>query len=110
MSARRVLVVWVNPLFRDSVLMLLRHPDVECVGVIESNEVVPDEISSMEPDTILVEEAEGHMSDEVMDVFEGPDFRGRLVSFSMGDNRLRVYHREEWAAVQAEDLLHLILS
>ena len=110
MTSRRVLVIWVNPLFRDSVLMLLRHPDVEYVGVINSSEVVPEEISSMEPDTILVEEAEGQVSEEVMDVFEGPDFRGRLVSFSMGNNRLRVYHREEWAAAQAEDLLHLILS
>lgn len=110
MISRRVLIIWVNPLFRDSVLMLLRHPDVKCVGVINSDEVVPDEISSMEPDTILVEEAEGRVSDEVMSVFEGPDFRGRLVSFSMGDNRLRVYQREEWAAVQADDLLHLILS
>ena len=110
MTFRRVIVIYANPLFRDSVLMLLRHPDVKCVGVIQRNEVVAEEVSSMEFDTILVEENEGHVSDEVMSVFEGPGFKGRLVSFSMDDNKLRVYQREEWAAIQAGDLLHLILS
>ena len=110
MSSRRVIVIYVNPLFRDSVLMLLRHPNVKCVGVVRSDEVIAEEVSSMEPDTILVEETEGYVSDEVMSVFEGPEFRGRLVSFSMDDNKLRVYQREEWAAIQADDLLHLILS
>ena len=110
MSSRRVIVIYANPLFRDSVLMLLKHPDVKCVGVMHSDEVAEEKIESMEPDTILVEETEGHMSNEVMNVFEGPEFRGRLVSFSMDDNVLRVYQREEWAAIQADDLLHLILS
>jgi len=110
MSARRVIVIYANPLFRDSVLMLLRHPEVKYVGIIHSDEVVAEQISSMKPDTILVEETEGHVSNEVMSVFEGPGFRGRLVSFSMDDNKLRVYQREEWAAIDADDLLHLILS
>lgn len=110
MSSRRVIVIYANPLFRDSVLMLLRHPEVECVEVIHRDEVVAEQISSMELDTILVEETEGQVSNEVMSVFEGPGFRGRLVSFSMDDNKLRVYQREEWAAIQADDLLHLILS
>lgn len=110
MTSRRVIVIYANPLFRDSVLMLLRHPDVKCVGVIHQNEVVAQEISDMELDTILVEETEGHVSNEVMSVFEGPGFTGRLVSFSMDDNKLRVYQREEWSAIQAGDLLHLILS
>lgn len=110
MTSQRVIVIYANPLFRDSVLMLLRHPDVKCVGVIPRHEVVAEEVSSMEPDTILVEETGGHVSSEAMSVFEGPEFRGRLVSFSMDDNKLRVYQREEWAAIQADDLLHLILS
>ena len=110
MFSRRVIVIYANPIFRDSVLMLLKHPNVKCVGVIHNDDVVEEKIANMEADTILVEETEGHVSNEVMNVFEGPEFRGRLVSFSMDDNVLRVYQREEWAAIQPDDLLHLILS
>jgi hypothetical protein len=32
MAVRRVFVIWANPIFRESVRLLLRHPDVEWVG------------------------------------------------------------------------------
>lgn len=110
MAARRVYVVWANPLFRDSVLALLRHPDVHCVGIMNRSAIVQEEILSTEPDTILVEKAGGQLSQEVMNLLEQSNFMGRLVSFSLTGNRLHVYHREEWVAVQADDLLRLILS
>jgi AmiR/NasT family two-component response regulator len=110
MASHRVFVVWVNPLFRDSVLVLLKDPAVECVGVAHDEGVVAEEILHAAPDTILVEEVDGHVAAPAMDLFETSDaFMGQLVSFSLRDNRLRVYRREEWIVAQADDLLHLIL-
>lgn len=110
MVSRRVFVVWANPIFRDAVLLLLRHPEVEYVGAANNDEDAVESILSMQPDTILVEETEGQVSTTILDLFERPTFRGRLVSLNLNDNRLRIYQREESTALHAEDLLHLILQ
>jgi len=109
MVSQRVFVVWVNPLFRDSVLILLRHPQVEYVGAANNENEAVDSILDMEPDTILVEETDGRISATIMNLFERPGFSGRLVSLNLRDNRLHVYQREEWTAHHADDLLHLVL-
>lgn len=107
--SQRVFVVWVNPLFRDSVLILLQHPQVEYVGAANDEDDAVENILDMEPDTILVEETDGKISATIMNLFERPSFRGRLVSLNLRDNRLHVYQREEWTALHADDLLHLVL-
>lgn len=107
--SQRVFVVWMNPLFRDSVLILLQHPEVECVGAANNEQDAVEAILSTEPDTILVEEIEGKVAATIMNLFERPSFNGRLVSLNLTDNRLQVYQREEWTALRAEDLLHLVL-
>ena len=107
--SRRVFVVWVNPIFRDAVLILLQHPEVEYVGSANNDEDAVQNILSAQPDTILAEEMEGQVSATLLDLFERSSFRGRLVSLNLIDNRLRVYRREEWTALHADDLLHLIL-
>jgi hypothetical protein len=90
--------------------MLLKHPDVECVGVTDDGAAVAGDILSATPDTVLMEEAGGRLSREAITLLEDTDFKGRLVSVSLTANRLRVYRREERVAVKAEDLLRLILS
>jgi DNA-binding NarL/FixJ family response regulator len=110
MAAHRVFVIWANPLFRDSVRVLLQHPEVDCVGEAHNDGLATEAILSLQADTILVEEALGKVPAMVMELFEHSRFAGRLVSVSLRNNRLRVYHREEWAAAHADDLLHLILQ
>lgn len=109
MVSRRVFVVWANPIFRDAVLILLQHPEVEYVGAANSDEDAVQNILSVQPDTILVEETEGQVPATLLNLFERPTFRGRLVSLNLIDNRLCVYRREESTALHADDLLHLIL-
>ena len=110
MVSRRVFVVWDNPIFRDSMLVLLRHPEVECVGAAKNDRAAVDAILQKEPDTILVEEIEGKVWGTILDLFERPGFDGRLVSLNLRDNHLYVYQRQEWIAKQVDDLLHLILA
>ena len=110
MVSRRTFIVWANPLFRDSVLALLQHPDVECVGAANDEEVSVEKILSAEPDTILVEETAGELSATLMALFNQPSFRGRLVSLNLSDNRLRVFEQEQQTALHAEDILELILQ
>lgn len=110
MASHRVFVIWANPLFRDSVRMLLQHPDVDYVGEAHNDGLAPEALLALQADTILVEDSLGRVPAKVMDLFERSRFPGRLVSVSLRNNRLRVYHREEWAAAHADDLLHLILQ
>ena len=108
--SKRVLIVWINPLFRESALLLLQHPEVECVGTSNDFGTISDTVARKQPDTIVVEEDEGKVPTEVMAVLEDEGFKGWLVSFNLFDNRLHVFHREEWNAAQATDLLNLILQ
>lgn len=108
--SQRVLIVWLNPLFRESAFLLLQHPEIEWLGAVHDYETVRDIVLSKQPDTIVVEEAGGRVPTEVMAILEEEAFKGRLVSFSLIDNRLHIFHREEWNAAQADDLLHLILQ
>jgi DNA-binding NarL/FixJ family response regulator len=110
MNARRVFVIWMNPIFREAVRLLLKHPEIEHVGASAAYEVAHEEILEARPDTILVEAAVGPVPKEAMDIFEADDFRGRLIICSLDDNRLNIFQHEQSTVVHAEDFLRLILQ
>lgn len=107
---RRLFVVWTNPLFRDSVRLLLDHPEVDLAGTTSDYVAAKEAIMNLKPDTILVEEVEGIVPTNLMEILETNHFNLRLISINLDDNRLRVFHRQQWNIVQAEDLLRLILQ
>ena len=110
MNARRVFVIWINPIFRESIRLLLADPAIECVGMTTDYEGAQEEILNGDVDTILVEVEEGRIPRKVLDILDATTFSGRLISCSLNDNRLDVYHREQWTVAYPEDLLHLILQ
>ncbi len=64
MRVRRVFVVSKHPIFRQSVRLLLDHPDVEWVGASPDCTAARSEIIDLQPNTILVEETEGKIPTE----------------------------------------------
>ena len=58
-TTRRVFVIWMNPLFHESVRLLLSHPDVEWVGATSDHAAAHEQIMKLRADTILIEEGEG---------------------------------------------------
>lgn len=107
---RRIFVIWINPLFRDSVRLLLSHPNVTCVGAASDWATAQSEISSLQPDTILVEAGEGNTSIEAMEILEAIPWNVRVVSMSLGNNKLSLFCREQKTVGQAQDLLRLVLG
>ncbi len=107
---RRVFVIWTHQLFHESVRLLLNHPEVEWVGETSDHQAVQDEIIKLEPDTILIEEIEGSIPSEVMEILGTCHWGVRVIGLNLTNNKLSIYHREQRTVRQAEDLLRLILS
>lgn len=111
MQSRRVFVIWINPLFYESVHMLLNHPSIEWAGATADYAAAGDQIVNLQPDTILIEEEEdGTVPASMLGILEvcPPDVR--VIRLSLSGNDLSVYHRERQTIERAEDLLQLILT
>ena len=54
--AVKVYTIWSHPLYRDFVMAILTHPDIEWVGDSASMDVATEEITKLLPDIILVED------------------------------------------------------
>lgn len=110
MSMQRVFIIWSNPLFRESVRLLLNHPDIEIIGAATDFTDAQDEILHLEPDTLIVEDIGGGTHAEALAILECNHFVKRIIGFSLDDNKVSVYRRDEITAVRAEDLLSLVYS
>lgn len=110
MAARRVFVIWTHSIFYESVRLLLNHPEVELAGASSDYVAAKDEILSLQPDTILIEEVSNGARTEVMEILETSPWSVRIMGLSLADNKLSVYHREQRTVGQAGDLLRLVLS
>ncbi len=108
MATHRVFVIWIHPLFRESVHLLLNHPDVEWVGATSDYAATKDAILSLQPDTVLIEAGGGHAQAEVEKVLKTTSWAVRIISLNLDNNKSIVYQRERRTIEQPEDLLHLI--
>jgi DNA-binding NarL/FixJ family response regulator len=110
MPIQRVFIIWSHPLFHESVRLLLDHPDIEFVGTTSDYKTAHEEILSLQPDTIIVEEEEGGLPNEKMKYLESYPWKVRITFLNLTDNQLHMYQHEQRTIGQAEDLLRLILS
>ena len=109
MMVRRVFVIWINPLFYESVRLLLQHPEIDWVGATADRAAVPAEIASRQPDTVLVEVEEARDSAaEVLEILGAAAADVRVFLLGLADNQLLIYHREQKTVGQAQDLVRLI--
>lgn len=108
--SRRLFMVWTSPIFRDSIQLLLSHPEVEWVGTASEYETVQEEIQQLHPDTIIVEEVEGGLPAKMIELLETENSVPQLICVSLEDNRLRIFTRENKAVAEASDLLQLVLK
>ncbi len=106
--ARRVFVLWSNPLFHDSMRLLLAHPDIVWLGSTSDDEVAKKEISALRPDTVLVEEKGGAIPNNLLKILELCSWDTRIIGLGLESNTLHVYHSEHRTVGRAEDLLRLI--
>ncbi len=110
MRSRQVFVVWTHPLFYTSLRLILDDPNIDLIGAASDYAAAHDQVISLQPDTIIVEEGEGDISTEVMALLQICPSGGRVIGLNLVDNQLSVYHREQRLVGRAEDLLGLILG
>jgi len=110
LAAQRVYIIWKNPIFRDSVQVLLRHPGLEWVGSTPSQQTAEEEIPILQPNTILLEQNNAIRNNEIWDLFQGRSDCIRLVEISLEDNQVVLFCRQERDIFQENELLELILN
>lgn len=109
MSTRSVYVIWRHPLFLESVRLLLEHPDIQFVGTNSDYSIAREELVSLQPNTIIIEEVLEDQSFQVIDILESCPWNVLVVLISIEDNQLNLYQREQRIVGQAGDLLKLVL-
>jgi DNA-binding NarL/FixJ family response regulator len=111
MATHQVYVIWTHPLVRDSLHQLLDHTDINRVGANSDLTIAVEEISRLQPDTILIEELEGESTTYTfMKIAEKFDWNLRVVGVSLKDNQLSVYQHAQETVGQPEDLIRLIIQ
>lgn len=110
MSTHRVFIVWTHPLFHEAVGLLLKHPKIEIVGSNSDFKTAHKEILEIQPDTIIVEEGGKGIPKDILKYLGTYPWNLRVTFLNLNDNQLNMYQHEQRTMVQAEDLLHLILS
>jgi DNA-binding NarL/FixJ family response regulator len=109
MATHRVFVIWANPLFHESLRLLLAHPDVEWVGAASDYAAAQANIATLHPDTVLVEAINENLT-QVVDILTASHGSVRIISLSLIHNELSLYQHQQQVVAQAEDLLTILLS
>ncbi len=110
MAVRRVFVVWTNPLFHESAVLLLKHPDIIMVGATADFTSAHEDIIRLHPDTILFEKTRAGYPVDVIGLLEAETQDMRIIELSLETNEMSIYHREHQTVVKAGDLLQFILG
>ena len=110
MVVQRVFVVWTNPLFHESVRLILRHPNIQFVGANSDYAAAQEEIYLLRPDTILIEDTGIKLTSDVIEVLGVCPWNVLVVLISLSENKFNVYHHEQRNLEKVSDLLQLILG
>ncbi len=110
MSIKTVLLIWANPLFLESIQLLLKNPEVNCVGTNFDMESTKNEIQNLRPDVVIFEKTETGIPLNIMEIFEVNKWKIRVLELSLADNELSVYQHQDLTIGKAEDLLNFILN
>lgn len=107
---RRVFMIWTNPLFHESAVLLLKHPDIDIVGATTDFKTAREDIMRLQPDTILFEKTHAGLPVDVMGILETESWNVRIIELSLDTNEMNLYRREHQTVIQAGDLLQFVLG
>lgn len=110
MVIRRIYIVWVHPLFCDTVRLLLTHPSIEIVGLSDDYEIATKDVAEHKPDTVIIEDTEESAVTRIKtsDIMNRFPETARIIRLSLKDNELWVYRHERQSITNIEDFLRII--
>ena len=107
---RRLFVIWTSPIFRDSVQLLLDHPEIEWLGATSDYASAPKDIRVKQADTIVIEQVGSGLPVALSELLDTESDSARVICVSLDENQVRVYSRENWTVAEAGNLLQLVLQ
>lgn len=111
MADHKVYVIWVNPLFHDSLHKLLDRTEIKWIGASSDFSIAVNEISRLQPDTILIEEGNDQTTtSSFMKIVEQFQWDLRVVGVSLEDNQLSIFQHAQQTVGQPDDLVRVILQ
>jgi chemotaxis response regulator CheB len=106
MAERSVFVIWTNPLFHETVRLILQQPDVRLVGASSDRADAMSKVAALNPDVVVIEET-GSQDVETMSILMTAPI---VIRLGLADNELSVYQRQHRMAANAEDLVRMIVE
>lgn len=109
MDRCRVLILYTNRLFAEGVESILgREPWLEVVGMEECSERALAFIHLFHPDVVVIDANERLKCAVTIFPILQANPAIRVISLSMADNNIEVYHRHQILATKREDLVEAI--
>ena len=107
---QRIFIVWVHPIFRETVRLLLKHPAIEIVGLSADHQTALAEMETLKPDTIIIEETEDTVltHSEVAQFLDACSWESRVIRLSLQDNELWLLQQQRRSIGSSEDFLRII--
>lgn len=109
-AKRRLFVVWINPLFVNSLRLVLQHPDIEWAGSAVDDENLPAQITALQPDTVLVEGVDQDHIRKVTSLLQYSQGSMRVIGLNLSDNQITVCNIGQDSLIKVDDLIHLVLK
>lgn len=109
--AQHVFIVWENPIFFDSIRLLLTQLSIEVVGDSQVYAEALDAIEKVRPEMVVIEETAQNKSEELQRIthlLEDCSWGPYVFRMSLQDNEMWVYHRRRWTINDKEDLFEII--
>ncbi len=104
--ASQVLVIYRNPLFAHSIRAALQsHPEVAVVGEIDQWSLAEAAIARLEPDVIVIEEAEDGSADLVLRALSARESPWRLVAMRLDETSMHILSGTWQPVTCAQDLI-----
>jgi AmiR/NasT family two-component response regulator len=107
---RRVFIVWVNPLFVNSLRFILRHPEIEWAGSAVDDENLPEQIAALKPDTVLVEGVDEDRIQKVTNILAYSQGNMRVIGLNLSNNQITVCNIGQDSLINVDDLINLVLK
>ncbi len=109
-AKRRIFIVWINPLFVDSLKRVLQHPAIEWAGSAMDDENLSMHITEIQPDTVLVEGADENDIHKVTSILENSHWNMRVIGLNLSDNQITVCDIGQDTLIHVDDLIRLVLK
>ena len=110
MHPKHVYVIWTNPIFRESMRLILTHPNVQWLGETSKMADALPALASLRPDIVFVELEQETILIDILNALPTGSKKIRLIGISLINNQAVLYQREQTLLVSKGEIINLVLA